>query len=110
MEDRITVVASFVKTKPPPDTPYEYYLFQNDLKNSVLVYTGTAKACEFYVSDWSRPNPEAALFISTLIKDSLILEESRRSGEFKKRSKIEEGEILAGDTPNEQDIREGEIK
>jgi hypothetical protein len=45
VEDRITVVASFIKTKPSPDIPYEYYLFQNDLKNSVLVYTGTAKAC-----------------------------------------------------------------
>lgn len=105
-DGKVTAVACFTKVKPPLDTPYDYYLFQHDSKNSLLVYSGTTKVCEFYVTDWNDPNPEIAVFIQALTGDQPPHEESsRRSGEFKKRSKIGEGEILARDTPNEEDIR-----
>jgi len=47
------------------------------------------------VVDWNNPNPEVAVFVQGLFGDNFNAEESRRSGEFKKRSKIGEGEIVA---------------
>lgn len=31
-----------------------------------MVYSGTAKVCEFYVNDWADPNPEVGVFIQGL--------------------------------------------
>lgn len=54
-EGKITVVVCFIAEK-PQNLPYQHFLYQNESKNSVMVYSGTAKVCEFYVNDWSEPN------------------------------------------------------
>jgi hypothetical protein len=49
--------------------------------------------CEFYVSDWRHPNPEINVFIQGMAGEQ-PLDDSRRSGEFKKREKVGEGELV----------------
>lgn len=44
--------------------------------------------------DWNNPNQEIAVFVQGLGGENFNAEESRRSGEFKRRSKIGEGEIV----------------
>jgi hypothetical protein len=64
---------------------YDYYLYSNDKKNSLIVYSGHGKVCEFYVSNWERPNPEISVFIQGITGENAEESASRRSGEFKKR-------------------------
>ena len=59
----------FTKVKPPTELAFEYYLFQNESKNSVIVYSRLAKVCEFYVNDWMDPNPEVGNFIQGLTEE-----------------------------------------
>lgn len=69
-EDKISVVACWTKVKPPGEMPFEYYVYQNELKNSVMVYSGLAKVCEFYIKDWTDLNPEVSHFIEGLMGES----------------------------------------
>jgi hypothetical protein len=87
----VTVVACCTKDR-PEETLYTYYVFPNESKNSLIVYSGTGKVCEFYVSDWRHPNPEINVFIQGM--GSSPEDESRRSGEFKKRERVGEGELV----------------
>ena len=56
-EGVISVVACYTRTRPSAETPYPHYLHQNDSRDSVIVYSGLNKVCEFYVPSWSQPNP-----------------------------------------------------
>jgi hypothetical protein len=67
VEGKVTVVASFTKIKPSNEISFDYYLYQNELKNSVTVFSGKGKVCEFYVNDWNEPNPEIGVFIQGLL-------------------------------------------
>ena len=68
-EDKVTVVTCFTKVK-PAELAFEYYLYQNEQKNSVMVYSGMAKVCEFYINDWVDPSPEVGNFIEGLTGES----------------------------------------
>lgn len=87
----MTVVACCTKDR-PSETSYDYYLFPNDSKNSLIVYSGAGRVCEFYVADWRNPNPEVSIFIQGIAGEPQA-DDSRRSGEFKKREKIGEGVV-----------------
>lgn len=65
-ENKTVVVACFTKVKPLIELEFEYYLYQNESKNSVLVYSGTTRVCEFYIGDWTELNPEVTHFIEGL--------------------------------------------
>ena len=101
-DDKITVVASYTKVK-PVDTIYDYYLYPNDNKNSLIVYSGHGKVCEFYVSDWEHPNREIYVCMQGMAGESGVEESaSRKSGEFKKREKVGEGEMISRERSQHQ--------
>jgi hypothetical protein len=81
-EDKITVVACYTKVKPASELAFEYYLYQNDTKNSVVVYSGPAKVCEFYISDWVDPNPEVGNFIQGLTGEVVDMKKKRNYDKF----------------------------
>jgi len=58
---------------------FEYYLYQNELKNSVIIYSGLAKVCEFYIKDWTDLNPEVGHFIEGLMGDQMPTMKKKRS-------------------------------
>jgi hypothetical protein len=68
-EGKITIVVCFASQK-PQDLSYEHFLFQNESKNSVMIYSGISKVCEFYVNDWTEPNQEIGIFIEGLLGES----------------------------------------
>ena len=78
----MTVVTCFTKVKPPAELAFEYYLFQNESKNSVIVYSGLAKVCEFYVNDWMDPNPEVGNFIQGLTGEERNMKKKRSYDKF----------------------------
>ena len=79
-DDKVTVVACFTKNK-PAELAFEYYLYQNEQKNSVMVFSGLSKVCEFYINDWVDPSPEVGNFI-----EGLTGENSNAHNMKKKRS------------------------
>jgi hypothetical protein len=44
-----------------------------------MVYSGLAKVCEFYISDWMDPNPEVGHFIEGLAGESPNMMKKKRS-------------------------------
>ena len=66
-----------------------------------MVYSGTVKVCEFYVSDWTDPNPEVAVFIQGLTGTGYEMptlentSPNKKSDGFSKKSKAGDGELMA---------------
>lgn len=91
----MVIVACCVKNNPPSDTPYQYYLYNNEQKESVIVYLGVKKVCEFFLADWNEPNPEIGVFIEGLIRESGVNDynPALRSGSFKKQIIGEEVDV-----------------
>lgn len=62
-----------------------------------MVYSGTAKVCEFYVNDWTDPNPEVGVFIQGLTGERISTENPSpiaKSDGFSKKSQAGEGEMM----------------
>ena len=47
-----------------------------------MVYSGTAKVCEFFVNDWNDPNPEVGTFIQGLTGEGHSMKKKRSYDKF----------------------------
>ena len=100
-EGAVSVVTCYTRSKPPSETPYPHYLHQHESKDSVIVYSGLSKVCEFYVPHWHQPNPEIAVFIQGMLGMSTPSayhstshhRETPPSGSFHKQERVSEVEV-----------------
>lgn len=57
-------------------------MYHNESKNSVTVYSGASKVCEFFVNDWTDPNPEVGTFVQGLTGETRDMKKKRSYDKF----------------------------